>query len=615
MWSKISSALKPREGNDSDTDHSDVQSTARSPPDPFRINATTYYTHQTPPTPPPGAHSRTVSREEDIIWSLRTQLALQRELCAQFEIDLGARDELVEALTLRLEASEKENDKRKSVVRSWKKKAADLEKMCRHLEEEVDNSRQESMERSIMDEASGEALRQLHRQISQLEREKTETDAERDSLAQTVKHSDDEIAKLKEELDASNKMDREALCHLQDQIAQLERDKNEIEVERNSLAQALKHSDDEMTNLKEELDASNKADREALHRLHDQIAQLERDKSQVDTERNSLVQAMKHSDDEMANLKEELDASNKADREALCHLHDQITQLERDKSQVEAERNSLAQAMKHSDDEIVKLREELDAANEVNREALCRLHDQIAQLERDKSEVEVERNSLAQTMKETQADVLRLGNVETERDNVSSEISQLRAHIQQLQKNSAIMEVTIVQLNKQLDQDKEDIDGLNIALESKQQELELVRINPRERGSEKLTLAFSLLQVKRKHGARGTIGPTPGRTNVAPSTAGFPAVQPSKVLRTSAVGTRTSSPVPPRVPSALGRAANTRPSISSALRRTSSSSVESKTKPSSRRASIASMPTEADEKENASTPIPAKHQRRTMVPV
>ncbi|KAF8440060.1 hypothetical protein L210DRAFT_857408, partial [Boletus edulis BED1] len=125
MWSRISSALKPREGNDSDPDHSDTQSTAsHSQPDPFHTDATTYYTHQSPPTPPRGAHSRTASREEDMIWSLRTQLALQQEMCAQFEVDLGARDELVEALTIRLDASEKENDKRKSVLRSWKKKAA-----------------------------------------------------------------------------------------------------------------------------------------------------------------------------------------------------------------------------------------------------------------------------------------------------------------------------------------------------------------------------------------------------------------------------------------------------------------------------------------------------------
>ena len=324
MWSKISSALKPREGNNGDLDHSDAQSTAHHPPpDPFCANATTYYTQQAPPTPPPGEHSRTASREEDIIWSLRTQLALQQELCAQFEIDLGARDELVEALTIRLNSLEKENDRRKSIVRSWKKKAADLEKISRHLEEKVDNSRRESMERSIMDEASGEALRQLHRQISQLEREKNDLEAERNSLAQTVENMEAEITGLRE-------------------------------------------------------------------------------KSGV---------------------------TDEASGEALRQLHHHISQVEQEKIDIEEERNTLAQAVENAEAEV-------------------------SQLQREK------------------------GDIETERDNFSSEISRLRVHIQQLQKDSAVMEVTIVQLNKQLDQDKEDINGLNIALESKQQELELVRITP-----------------------------------------------------------------------------------------------------------------------------------------
>ncbi|KAF8548416.1 hypothetical protein OG21DRAFT_763519 [Imleria badia] len=602
MWSKISSALKQREGTDSDQDHSDAQSIAR--PDPFRVDATTYYTHQAPPTPPSGVHSRTASREEDIIWSLRTQLALQRELCAQFEIDLGARDELVEALTIRLDASEKENDKRKNVVRSWKKKAADLERMCRHLEEEVDNSRQESMERSIMDEASGEALRQLHRQISQLEREKNDIDAERRSLARTVADVGAEITRLREQLGNTDEAGEEEVRQLRHQLLQLQQEKSDIEGERNTLAQAVEKADAEITKLRAELSATDEASVEALRYLHSQISQLEQDKTDLQAERDALAQLREAADAEAHKLREELGAADETNSEALCRLHDQISQLEREKSNVDMEYNSLAQAKETADAQVVKLKEELDASNEANREALCRLHDQISQLEREKSEVETERNGLAQTMEEAEADVLRLeeelgvaneagreaqhrlhdqisqleqakGDVETERDDFSSEIARLRAHIQQLQKDSAAKEFTIIQLNKQLDQDKEDIYGLNIALESKQQELEL---------------------VKRKHGVRGTVVP------------------PSTVMRTSAVGTRTSS-LPSRVPSTLGRAANTtRPPVSSALRRASSSSMESKTKLSNRRLSITSTPSEADEKENASTPVPLKHPRRTMVP-
>lgn len=508
MWSKISSALKSREGNDGDPDRSDAQSTTNHPPpDPFCANATTYYTQQVPPTPPPGVHSRTASREEDIIWSLRTQLAMQQELCAQFEIDLGARDELVEALTIRLEASEKENAQRKSVVRSWKKKAADLEKLCRHLEEEVDNSRQESMERSIMDEASGEALRQLHRQISQLEREKNDVEAERNSLAGTVENTETELTRLKEKLGTTNEASGEAVFQLQHHISWLEREKSQVEGERNTLARAVEKAEAEITRLQGELGVTDEASVEALRQLHGQIWLLEQEKSDLQVGQDTLTQAREKADAEALELKEELSTANETNSEALRRLHDQISQLEHEKNEIALECNALSQAREKADVEIVKLKEELDASNEANRGALRRLHDQISQLERQKSEVEEERNSLALAIDKAEADLLRFkeelgimheanreaqhrlhdqvsqlqqekGDIKMERDNFSLEISRLRVHIQQLQKDSAVMEVTIVQLNKQLDQDKEDIGGLNIALESKQQELELVRITP-----------------------------------------------------------------------------------------------------------------------------------------
>ena len=51
----------------------------------------------------------------------------------------------------------------------------------------------------------------------------------------------------------------------------------------------------------------------------------------------------------------------------------------------------------------------------------------------------------------------------------------LRRRVHELQQESADKEVKIVQLTKQREQDSEDKMGLNIALDSKQQELELVR--------------------------------------------------------------------------------------------------------------------------------------------
>jgi hypothetical protein len=54
------------------------------------------------------------------------------------------------------------------------------------------------------------------------------------------------------------------------------------------------------------------------------------------------------------------------------------------------------------------------------------------------------------------------------------ELEKLRKQIRDLQTESANREVHIAQMEKQRERDREDLQGLNIALDSKQQELELV---------------------------------------------------------------------------------------------------------------------------------------------
>lgn len=63
---------------------------------------------------------------------------------------------------------------------------------------------------------------------------------------------------------------------------------------------------------------------------------------------------------------------------------------------------------------------------------------------------------------------------ETEMKASQEQLAALRRQVHELQQESADKEVKIVQLGKQRSQDKDDLQGLNIALDSKQQELELV---------------------------------------------------------------------------------------------------------------------------------------------
>ena len=208
-------------------------------PDPFRADANTYYTPQTmiPVTPPRSqndtvatvGHVRKTSKEESLIYSLQAQLTVQSELVGQYETDLRARDELVEILGKKLSSLEKEETKRRGALRAWKKKVAELEKVCRYLEEEVEGSRQESMERSVMDEASGEALRMLHRQIAQLEREKTDwmrkeevLREEVDKLEGEVNEKNEEVGKLRDTLCSRDERERELKDGIREAREQME---------------------------------------------------------------------------------------------------------------------------------------------------------------------------------------------------------------------------------------------------------------------------------------------------------------------------------------------------------------------------------------------------------
>ena len=226
----------------------------QSVPDPFSIDATTYYTPGTmmPPTPPQSTHTRTASREDGVIWSLRTQLAIQQELNVQYEVDLSARNELVSSLASKLEVADKDKTQRNSTLRTWKKKVQELEKACRQLEDECERSRQESLERSVMDHASGEALRELHRVIARLEREKIENQ----KLAQ------EQVQKLADELkrrEESEKRLREGINEAKEQMEIMsEGEEEEEERQRQRTVSLLWNQErDELIRKVEELERKN----------------------------------------------------------------------------------------------------------------------------------------------------------------------------------------------------------------------------------------------------------------------------------------------------------------------------------------------------------------------
>jgi chromosome segregation ATPase len=84
------------------------------------------------------------------------------------------------------------------------------------------------------------------------------------------------------------------------------------------------------------------------------------------------------------------------------------------------------------------------------------------------------RSELQEAQRARTAESAELATLKERTKQLAEETNKLQRRIQELLTESADKEVRIVQLNKARAQDLEDKDGLNVALQSKQQELELV---------------------------------------------------------------------------------------------------------------------------------------------
>ncbi|KDR78350.1 hypothetical protein GALMADRAFT_1315287, partial [Galerina marginata CBS 339.88] len=327
-----------------------VYSGASSEPDPFSAHANTYYTPQTmiPATPPKGVpkHNRKTSKEENLIISLQTQLALRTELCAQYEADLKARDELVEILGKKLSDVEKDDVKKKNALRSWKKKVQEMEKACRQLEEAVEDSRQESMERSVMDEASGEALRMLHRQIASLERDRTDwmnrekqLREEVETLEGLVRERSEDIMNLKESLWTRDESERELKEGIREAKEQIEMMGN-VSIgmfDEEELKRLLMEKDQKTVEETQRFRTVEFALRQELEELKMKYEGLEVQKAGWEEQLEELRQQLKSRSDEHATLKTELEAQWEHTEKAT----DKILSLEREKAEAVADRDAV----------------------------------------------------------------------------------------------------------------------------------------------------------------------------------------------------------------------------------------------------------------------------------
>jgi len=392
----------------------DLQSyTSATEPDPFNANANTYYTPQTmiPTTPPAGAprHVRKTSKEENLIYSLQAQLTLQTEICSQFEADLRAKDEMVELLGKRLTDMEKQENQRKSALRQWKNKVQELEKAVRILEEEVDTSRQESMERSVMDEASGEALRMLHRQIAGLEKEKKDwEDKEKmmmneiGTLGALMKERLAEVVNLKEMLWKKDESEK-------DLVDRLKEAREEIDTLGNVSPGGV--DEDELRRLVDEREEKVQEERRAYRvaemnweqekaELVVKLESVQVEKTHVEEQLHSLRQEFKVKNEEYDIMKSELEAQWKhtevaSDKmrdlqQARKRLEEEIARTRREKEEVTQERDELAQRCDEVEQRANHFEKDWNESENKKHEIECELHelwDEKEDLEKERGKV------------------------------------------------------------------------------------------------------------------------------------------------------------------------------------------------------------------------------------
>ncbi|KAF6749803.1 hypothetical protein DFP72DRAFT_1142046, partial [Ephemerocybe angulata] len=296
-------------------------------PDPFSAHAGTYYTPQVniPPTPPRNVnHARKTSKEENLIYSLQAQLALQTSSVSSTKRTCGLGMSLWRFWGRSCRMLRRRRVRGRLLFGRGKKRVNELQRMCRHLEEEVDSSRQMSMERSIMDEASGEALRMLHRQIAALERDKSDQ-VKREQV-------------MKEEIETL-----EMLWNRDESVREFSQGLRDVkaQVDEMGTCRAWAYIDeDELRRLKEEKEHAAEEEKGRHTGEGGVIVKLEG----LQAEKTSMVEDLEKARQLLKNRDEEYDMLKGEWSGAGSHTEDmtsKIQELERARIEVEQERDEL----------------------------------------------------------------------------------------------------------------------------------------------------------------------------------------------------------------------------------------------------------------------------------
>jgi chromosome segregation ATPase len=183
-----------------------------------------------------------------------------------------------------------------------------------------------------------------------------------------------------------------------------------------------------------------------LHQEREQADQLAHEVQERDSRISELEQEQQFANDNIARLEQNLQQRD----EEIAQYTRRVVERESEVEQLREEMSKLKREHSHLLSEQTRALQDVTGQQDQTKA-------RMDELIRAKAEADVE--------------------LKTSRDRVTvlkEEVERLRRQIHSLQQESADKEVKIVQMTKQHSLDKEDIQGLNIALDSKQQELELV---------------------------------------------------------------------------------------------------------------------------------------------
>jgi chromosome segregation ATPase len=157
--------------------------------------------------------------------------------------------------------------------------------------------------------------------------------------------------------------------------------------------------------------------------------------------------------------------------EEVQYAKQNVSRLEENVRQRDAEASEYSSRLVNAESAAEELREELSALKREHARATEQKDRALADAQAEATRAKTEMESALQR----QAHVDVNGQMLQERTgSLESELEKLRRQVHDLRQDSAAKDMKIVQFQQQIKRDREDMDGMNIAIDSKQQDLERV---------------------------------------------------------------------------------------------------------------------------------------------